>query len=302
VPAARTARGAAGHFALRLGSGEPADITVLAGKVAGGSIYADVIVETDGTEPVAKKHLGPTKYEGFALSVGLVMSKELFEWLRASWGLQPPEKDGAVLALDHQLTVKAVAGFTDSLVTETTFPALDAASKSAGHVIIRVQPAAIQFMPGSGKLSLVGTKQKLWRLSNFRLDIDGLDCKHVSRIESFTVRRDVLVEADETGVVNLVPRGMEFPNLRITLAQAFADTWYDWHEQFVVEGNNDEGFERDGALSFLSADLKAELTRIELHHLGIVRLVPAEDQPTRVTADLYCEEMVLVQPQSGGVA
>ena len=45
---------------------------------------------------------------------------------------------------------------------------------------------------------------------------------------------------------------------------------------------------------FRAADVKTELARIALHHLGIVRLEPAEDQPTRITADLYCEEMVLM--------
>ncbi len=245
---------------------------MLAGQVKGGSIYADVISET-GPEPVEKKRLGPTMYENWTLPVGLIMSKELFEWLVASWGPHPPERDGAVLGLDYELAVKTQAGFTASLITETSFPTLDAASKEVGHVTIRVQPAAIQLMAGSGKVSLYGVKQKLWRLSNFRLEIEGLDCTHVSRIESFTVRREV--------------------------AQAWAETWYDWHKQFVVDGHNEEGFERDGALSFLSTDLKAELSRIELHHLGIVRLAPAEEQPMLVTAELYCEEMALVQPGGG---
>jgi len=273
---------------------------VLAGQVAGGSVYADVIAETDGAAPLVKKHLGATKYESFALPVGLVMSEHLFAWVVASWGAQPPEQDGAVLALDQQLAVKAQTVFARSLITETAFPALDAASKDAGHVTIRVQPALIELTKGSGTVSLVGAKQKLWRLANFRLQIDGLDCKHVSRIDSFSVRRDVSIEAEGTGVVNLVAGGVEFPNLRITLSQAYAESWYDWHEQFVVDGNNDDSFERSGVLSLLAADLKTELSRIELRHLGIVRLAPAEDQPLRVTAELYCEEMVLAEPQPGG--
>lgn len=298
MPALPAARRSAGAFALRLGSEGSTDVTILAGQVKGGSIYADVISET-GPEPVEKKRLGPTMYENWTLPVGLIMSKELFEWLVASWGPHPPEKDGAVLGLDHELAVKTQAGFTASLITETSFPTLDAASKEIGHVTIRVQPAAIQLMAGSGKVSLYGVKQKLWCLSNFRLEIEGLDCTHVSRIESFTVWREVEIDSQEAGPPNLVPGRIEFPNLRITLAQAWAETWYDWHKQFVVDGHNDEGFERAGALSFLSTDLKAELSRIELHHLGIVRLAPAEDQPMLVTAELYCEEMALAQPGGG---
>jgi hypothetical protein len=266
-------------------------------------VYADVISES-GPQAFAKKHLGPARYESFALPVGLVMSKQLFEWLAASWGPQPPEKDGAVLALDHQWAVKKQAGFASSLVTETSLPALDAASKELGRLTIRVQPASIVLEPGVGKVSLLAVKQKLWRVANFRLEIDGLDCTHVSRIEPFTVRREVTVVDDGTGHIDLLPGRIEFPNLQVTLSEAFADTWYDWHEQFVVEGHSGEGFERSGTLSFLSVDLTAELTTIELHHLGIVRLTAAEDQPAtqiaRLTAELYCEEMVLLDPQAGG--
>jgi hypothetical protein len=296
VAALGTARSTNGQFALRLGDKASADVTVLAGTAAGGSVYADVISETDTAVAVSKKHLGPMRYESFALPVGLIMSNELFEWLGASWGPQPPLRDGAVLTLDGQMAVTRAAGFTDALVTETTFPTLDAASHEAGHLTVRVQPATIDLTDGSGKLSLFAAKQKLWRTSNFRLEINGLDCKYVNRIESFAVRREVEIQSDGGGVINLVPGRVEFPDLLITLSLASAKTWFDWHEQFVVEGNNDEGFERGGALRFMSADLTAELARIELHHLGIVRLWPAKDQLARVTAELYCEEMVLVEP------
>jgi hypothetical protein len=291
-----------GSFALRLGGAESTDVTVLAARAGGGAVYADVISES-GPEAFAKKHLGPTRYESFALPVGLVMSKQLFEWLAASWGPQPPEKNGAVLALDHQWAVKKQAGFTSSLITETNFPVLDSASKELGRLTIRVQPAAITLEPAGGKVSLLAVKQKLWRVANFRLEIEGLDCTHVSRIEAFTVRREVTIVEDGGGQIDLVPGHIEFPDLQITLSEAFADTWYDWHEQFVVDGHSGEGFERSGTLSFLSVDLKAELTRIELHHLGIMRLTAAEDQPAsqiaRLTADLYCEEMKLLDPQAG---
>jgi hypothetical protein len=277
-------RGSAGHFALRLGKDEPPDLTLLAGA-SGGSIYAAVISEADESDPVTKKHLGPVRFGSFVLPVGIVLSSGLFEWLAASWSPQPTQRDGAVLVLDHQLSIKTQAAFSDSLITETTFPTLDAASKDAGHVTIRVQPGTIEYTPGAGKVSFVAQKQKLWRVANFRLLIDGLDCTHVSRIESFTVRREL----------GDVPGRVEFPNLVVTLTLASAETWYDWHQDFVVAGNNGEAFERGGALSFLAANLQSELTRIELRHLGIVRLLPAENQPNRVSAELYCEEMVLVQ-------
>jgi hypothetical protein len=171
------------------------------------------------------------------------------------------------------------------LITETMIPALDAASKDAGYLTVRFQPEAIDVNPGGAKLSFVGPKPKLWRTSNFRLEIDGLDCTKVSNIDSFSVKR----EASKT----------QFPNLAITLSEASAQTWSDWHESFVVNGNNDQSFEKSGALRFLAIDLKTELSRIDLNHLGIFRLartMGGSSQVARVTGELYCEEMVLRQP------
>jgi hypothetical protein len=269
-------------------------VTVLAGAATGGSIFAEVIGEPGGWP--TKKHLGPPQYESLALPVGLVMSNALFDWLADSWGPTPPVKDGAVLALDYQLEVKTEAEFTGSLITETGFPALDAASKATGQVTVRVQPTSVDLGPGSGKLPITASKQKLWRLSNFRLEIDGLDCTHVSRIEAFEIRREVEIEPSSTGPPSLVPGKVEFPNLRVTLSQTTAQTWYAWHQQFVVEQNNGEEFERAGRLRFLAVDLKTELTRIEFSQLGIVKVAPAPDQPGRITAELYCEQMTLAEP------
>ena len=296
MPVLPTARRSASHFALRLGSGASADITVLAGQVGGGAVYADVVTEPDGGAFFPKKRLGRTRYESFALPVGLVMSNGLFDWLAASWGPQPPDKDGAVLVLDYQMAVKEQAAFRGSLIQDTSFPALDAASADAGHIMIDLQPATIEVGAGTGLVSLLGAKQKLWRTANFRLQIDGLDCNKVHRIEPFRVHREVRLETDGTGVVNLLPGTIDFPNLTITLAKLSSTSWYDWHKQFVVKGENDETFERHGSLTFLSVDVQTELARIDLHHLGIVKIAPTTDEPMRVTAELYCEQMVLSRP------
>jgi hypothetical protein len=293
---------ALGHFALRLGAGPAADVTLLE-DFDGGSIYADVLSEHSAKLHFVKKHVGPPKYEEFALQVGVSMSQELFGWVAGSWSAQPKKQDGAVLTLDYSLNVKTEAEFSGALITETTIPALDAASKEPGYLTARLQPELITVSAGVGKLSLVAAKQKLWRTSNFRLQIDGLDCTKVSRVDSFTVKREITVPASRGGGGALNAGKVEFPNLRITLSQASAQSWFDWHESFVVNGNNSDSFERNGSLSLLSIDLKKELSRIDLRHLGVVRVAPAKregsGQIARVTAELYCEEMVLSQGGGG---
>jgi hypothetical protein len=202
------------------------------------------------------------------------------------------------------MTVKEQSAFGASLIEDTGFPALDASSADPGYMTIHVQPARIEVSAGTGALSLSGSKQKVWDLGNFRLQIAGLLCTHVSRIEPFTVHRDVLVETAGRGAVNLVPGKIDFPNLTVTLAESSAKSWYDWHRQFVIEGKNDESFERDGSLTFLAPNMLTELAKIDLHHLGIVKIAPAATAPPRdhvlrVTAELYCDEMVLSRPPPG---
>jgi hypothetical protein len=96
--------------------------------------------------------------------------------------------------------------------------------------------------------------------------------------------------------VSIVPGSLEFPNLRIVLAEQSADSWYQWHEDFVVEGHNGEDKEKNGLLTLLSSNLQSELATVRFFNLGIFRLsqVKSEansDQISRVAADLYCERM-----------
>jgi hypothetical protein len=287
---------AVGHFALRLDAANVSEITLLSGS-AGGSVGADVVSVFQGAEHFARKHLGPPKYEPFEIPIGVAASKQLFDWVAGSWDVNPEARDGAVLGVDANFNLKSETAFADALVTETRVPALDAASKDAGFLTVRFQPTFIEVKPAAGKLSLMLAKQSLWRTANFRLQIDGLDCTKVNRIDAFTVRRNVTVVASGSGGVTLVPDKAEFPNLTVTLSKAFSDTWFDWHQSFVVNGNNGDGFERNGTISFLSNDFKTELSRIELHHLGIIRLRPVSNDVAspvaRVTAELYCEQMRL---------
>jgi hypothetical protein len=297
--AAARALAAIPHFALRLGTGDAADVTLLFKDFEGGSVYADVISELSGGEHFAHKHLGPAKYEDFVLQIGLAMSGELFDWIAGSWGPQPAKKVGAVLSLDFNFNIKTERAFAGALITETTIPTLDAASKDAGFLTLRFHPKGIELNQGSGKLPFVAAKQKLWRTSNFQLEIDGLDCTKVSKIDSFSVKREVTVVTSGTGDVSIVAGRAEFPNLSITLSQISALTWFDWHHSFVVNGNNSDGFEKQGSLRFLAVDGQTELSRIDLHNLGIIRVAPTKGSGSaigRVTAELYCEEMELGQP------
>jgi hypothetical protein len=199
---------------------------------------------------------------------------------------------------DDTLKELARREFSRALLTETTIPAFDAASKTPGHLTIKFAPeSTVTRKGGGGVAGKPATKQAPFVTSNFRLELDGLDAKRVTKIDAFTVKQ--IVQADVVGDMRdfqSAPTSVEFPNLRVTLAEADAKTWSDWFDDFVVKGNNTDDREKHGAIVLLDPTLARELMRIELENVGIfaLRRAPAAaEQLPRLVADLYVEAMKL---------
>jgi T4-like virus tail tube protein gp19 len=266
-------------------------------SVDGGEIVAEVVVEPIGQEPFAKKHLGGVRYEELVLGLDLGTAGSVFAWVAESWNGQAKSRDGAVVETDAKLAPQARREFRHALITETTIPTLDAASKTPAQLTVKLAPEEITRKKAGGAAGQkVGAKQKQWLASNFRLELDGLETKAVSKIDAFTVKQTVA--ADDVGDVRISrrePGKLEFPNLRITFGQASLQSWSDWFDDFVVKGENTDDKEKNGAIVFLDATLKQELGRIELKNVGIfaLRRQPSTDQVARVTAELYVESMEL---------
>jgi len=294
------ARSVAQPVALRLDKPAPLS-TAFVHDARGGAISASVVAHASGAEFFVRKQIDRVLYEDISIEVGSSMPTALFDWIATSWGAKPIARDGAVLRCDSSFTVRSERPFEGALIAETAFPALDAASKAPGRLTVRLTPASIQpdTDPGTKLLSTIGKgASKLWQVPNFRLAIDGLDCTKVTRIEPFSVRRPIERAQSGRGRPTLQPGRIDFPNLRITLAAISAESWWDWHQSFIVGGSNADSDERVGSISLLAPNLSTELARVELTGLGIVRLStdPPEGSPSliqRVTADLYCELMTL---------
>ncbi len=268
-------------------------------RADGGFVSAEVITVAEGGEGAIKKRISTVVYEPFVVDVGLGMEQPVYDWVAQTWKGDEARKTGSIVLADFKLEAKQEREFVQALLTETTFPVLDAAAKDPGFLTLKFQPELTKTKSASGKPNGAGVKAKQWLRSGFRLQIDGLDCTKVSRIESFSVRRTSTEE--RVGVERLpdvLPTRVEFPNLQITLSEVSAKTWFEWHEDFVIRGKNDQSSERNGTIQLLAADAK-ELARIKLFGLGIYRLAtsatdPRGDKVKRVTAELYCERMELV--------
>jgi hypothetical protein len=293
MPAARSF--AAGYFQLTL-DGLPCGFLK---SVDGGAPVAEVVSE-GGPSYFAKKHVGPIGYAPFVVQADLAMNNDLFDWINASWSGKYQRKNGAVVAADTRLVAVSQRDFFNALITETTMPSLDGSSKDPAYLTVTIAPEYTRNTKPSAKLAgATRVQQKRWLPANFRLTIDGVDCTKVRVVDSFTVKQSVA--SDDVGDARdyqKQPGRLEFPNLRITLPASSAATWFDWFDDFVIKGNNDDSKEKKGSISILSPDRVDELLRIDLFNLGIFRIGPDKaeansDSVATVTAHVYCERMEL---------
>ncbi|MBI5668234.1 MAG: phage tail protein [Chloroflexi bacterium] len=269
-------------------------------SVEGGHATADVVTERSGADFFVRKHLGPLKYEDINLQCGLAAGQPFLDWVSAFWNRNFQRKNGAIVTLDYKLSAVSAQEFFNALITEIGFPACDASNKEPSFLMVKIKPEYTRTKKISGRLKIPpqNNGKKAWLTSNFRLNIAGLDCTKVFRIDAFTVRH--LTPESETGDhrdYEQLRQIVEFPNLRITFTASVAQSWHDWFEDFVIQGNCAEDRERSGTLELLSPDLQSVLMRVQFANLGIFRLAPkpAKDpnQSERVTADLYCQQMSL---------
>jgi hypothetical protein len=273
-------------------------------SVDGGGISAEVINEPAGPNYFVKKHIGQPKYEDFTIQVGFSMTKVLYNWIQQFWSMNFQRMDGSIVAFDYQLNPVSEREFKQALITETTIPAADGSSKEPAYITLKFAPEITRIVKPSGGKKDYGEygkyEQKVWLPSNFKLEIDGLDCSKVAKIDSFTVKQTVVKDNIGDARDKLKEPGkLEFPNLKITLAESSAQSWIAWHEDFVIKGNNDENREKSGTLSLLSPNRQIVLLQIKFYNMGIFRLQPENaeanaDTIKRVQAELYVERMEFI--------
>jgi phage tail-like protein len=309
-----------GNFALSLDGGK--NIGML--KAAqGGQIYGEPVAEPSGGATYQKKHIGNVKYADITMQMGIGMPTAFYQWIADSWNNGATRKNGAIILADQNFNAIRELDFTQALISEVGFPALDASSKDAAYMTLKLAPqSTVNGKPRGTLSSIGGTKQKAWLVSNFRLQLGSLDTQGVSKIDSFTIKQSMAQPSTDVGDVseldpvlvvsvpayNVDPGVVDFPNLRVTLTEASAATWMAWYEDFIRNGNNSDDYEKNGSISFLEPSNKTELGRIDLFNVGIFNLTderpfdPAADQIRRFVAELYVERMQFAFPgvRNGG--
>lgn len=305
----------AGRFALSL---DGTMVGVLR-SMEGGTIKAEVVTEPAAANEFAKKHIGQPKYGEFTVQLGFDLLPPVYDWIGNTWNKTQPLRNGAVVLTDYQFHTVRTHEFTNALITETTIPTCDGSSKEPGYLTIKFAPEITRVKKGDGAQVQVPVpkKQKTFIPSNFRLSIQGLEdaCSKVSKVDAFTFKQSVA--PDDIGHPR-EPGKLEFPNLKITLAEVDSGPFTDWFNSFVLLGNATDDQEKTGSLELLAPNLKDVLATIKFIHLGIFAVNPtaplpdpcdcdccktakkAPDKIRTVTVELYCEQMEFkLGPQAG---
>src|SRR5262249_6523263 len=156
---------------------------------------SDVVTEKIGPDQLQRKHAGNGKYEDITLACGTGMSKAFYEWITGFIAGHNIRKNGAIVTCDYNYKEISRLEFNTGLITEFGMPALDAASKDAAKMTIKFSPefTRVAAKTGGAQASTLPAQkvQKKWLPSNFRVQIPGLDCTKVNKIEAITVKQKV---------------------------------------------------------------------------------------------------------------
>jgi hypothetical protein len=291
----------ASHFALEIDGAFAGFME----QVEGGNAFSDVVEEPlSPALSFRKKHIANPGYRAVTLEVGSDMRQPLADWIKATFNGSFQRKNGAIVAIDFTSTERRRVEFFNALITEVGLPALDAASKDAAKITIVLEPEYTRRVdphPGKYAGQLCNAKQKAWLTSNFRLTIDGVDTSKTRAIDAPTMTV-VFQEGGEGRDFGREPAYVSFSNVIVELPESAAQSFDQWFENFVIQGNAGDDQEKGGTLEYLTPNLSSPVLTLTFSHLGIFELAPnnaaANDQIKTLVAKMYVESMAfnLVSP------
>lgn len=289
-----------GHFELLI-DGHAS--TAYLKSVDGGFAKSQLVDEPVGPANQRIKHTSVVDIDPFTIDFGISGANDILRWIQCSWKKKYDRRNGSVSHADFNLRKTFEHEFREALITETSFPALDGASKEAAYMKIKVQPEYVRAKKLSGSEAAqgnMGKKQKLWTSSSFRFNIDGIDdMRMTSKIEAFTIKQGIKkLYTGQERFPQIEPTKIEFPNITGTIALEYADKLLEWHEQYIMKGRSDPKAQKTGSIEFLTPQRDKTIFAVNLYEIGITTLqvLPSQanqDQIKRVKFELYIGRMDL---------
>ncbi|HEU4732218.1 MAG TPA: phage tail protein [Kofleriaceae bacterium] len=285
---------AAAHFALELDNMK--NIGVFR-SIEGGGIKADVMTYQNGGTYDRWRQLGKPKFEDLKLQLGMAMSEPFYQWIAEFFAGHAVRKDGAIVAADFYYKERARRKFTNAMIKELTIPKLDGQDKNAAYMTVAIAVEDIVFMKGEGTEIAVdggGNQQKAWKACNFVLTLGDFDCKRVTKIESFTVKQNILEYASGGNRwMSKTPSAMDFPQVSFSLPEADAQPIFDHFMKRAVKGEVPGRLQ--GSIEMFDNERTTTFT-INLENCDLLNVQPDKGDATteeikQVKVDLYVESM-----------
>ncbi|HEX3482671.1 MAG TPA: phage tail protein [Kofleriaceae bacterium] len=287
----------AAHFALEL-AGVPNVSTVR--SIEGGGLKADVMTYQPGATYERWRQLGKPKFEDIKLQVGTSMSEPFFTWIANFFTGNCERKNGAIVAGDFYYKERARREFTEALITELTFPKLDANDKNTVYMNVTLGVESIDYKKGdeSKTLDMTGNQQaqKAWKSCNFTFVLDGFkdQCSRVTKVDSFTVKLPVLeYPSGGSRTTTKTPTMIEYPNITFYLPEPDAQAFDDHFKKRGIKGEVPGRLH--GQLTTFDNAWSTKFT-LELINCDILAITPDKLDATSeeiklVKVDLYVEQM-----------
>jgi phage tail-like protein len=277
MPTAQSRRAySAAHFVLELDQHE---IAGFFRSVEGGGVKAEILTYQTGDSPALWRQLSRPQYEDIKLEVGMSMAESFYKWIEAFFTGKVVRKSGAIVAGDFHYRERARREFSDALISELSFPKLDATDRNACYMGVTLVPERVRFMPGTMRSlePYIGdTSQKLWTPANFELTIDGFEdaCRRVTQVDGFTIKQEILeYRVGHRRDSMRVPGILEFPNLTFSVPEADAQPFIQHFTKHVIEGVPQPATRIGGGIT-LKDHRGSDLCSIALAGIDIASITP----------------------------
>ena len=304
---------AIGQFEFSIDGMEP----VLAKSVEGGLVKASVIEEPVGADLMVLKHLSTRELEPLTVEIGSQLAMPVLVWIKRSFNRDYARVDGHVRHASFNFKETFRQNFKNALISEVTFPTLDASAKETPVLKMKIQPETAELIAGDATpLTAQANKwdrQKLWSTSAFRMRLDnGIDVSKVVKIESITVKQGLKPIYFGGGSPNTQqhyrlpewePTKITFPDVVAHIPLAFAGSVQNWYQKMVVDGVSDPDQECSGAIEFLAPNKSDVVFRIKLMNVGIkswnIDKSERNDSAKKVKFELYVGQMDIDNDDGG---
>lgn len=290
---------AAAHFALELAGVD--DVGTIR-SIEGGGLKADVMTYQPGANYERWRQLGKPKFEDIKMQIGCAMSEPFFKWIEGFFSGKCERKNGAIVAGDFYYKERARREFTDALITELTFPKLDANDKSTVYMNVTMGVEDIIYKKGDDSRSLDHTdktqeSQKGWKACNFKFALDGFeDAKETTKIDSFTIKQQLLeYHSGGRRSASKTPSLIEYPQISFYLPEHFTDDFTAHFRKRGVEGEV-PGRLHGQITTFDNSANQTTMFTLEFFNADIINIQPdkldaGSEEIKQYKIDLYVERM-----------